>query len=940
MTEQKKDCSFCGDADMMILPLRYAVLGCTDRHLRRERFFNLWKNVDDIKIDTTAMEYYTRPLRPGFLYVLIESQGKKSWQAYAVTPGAELYSFPADMPPNEMPTFSCDRETCGVNASMIKIKDASKVNKAWLLFTPDPLTPARLDYLKKNPGQTTAMQPFSPSAWLKGDTEQPHSMSADTLGAHLAEAKIYLNGNKPLIKALFRSLFPPYMAPLEAKQPLTDEQEKNILAAHVGHLKNLQKRLLQNKHPVFVLYDAIGITQEANAWRNQSFEDFNEWLAKREGGKGDASNEHKMHILGQINDLREAIQESIQSIPVDTAALTTEAAAHAAELYRQGYSADEVRKQLENLARLRQKERDRKAKVMTREAWDKVAGEHLDAHKMWKFSVNLDAESAKHDSRVNGRVDAHLAWLQSKQLTDALFVYDPEHESSGLAYSDQIQMAMVGMTYTEAGRAFVGNWIRDIGISASNHLIRAYCYNQTKIIDEMRIALKVAQNGPDFNDPALVSKWFNKDLYGISDSLKVPAGVDKDEYRLSNATGPMAKLAKHFDVIGKAIGEKSNLPWLAGSFAGKGVALQGHIVEWIFGAGMSKGEEKLARAYLGTLSAPLGKLSVKVTMTDLPGFLKDPKKLEAFKQYTQNTTKATLQKAADSWKSGASQAGNWQKDTNWAGGYLRVRTGTVILAIEAFNLLLHAQREHPDTASKMQLTAAAFAVTAAAIEMVGFGFRTVSRLKGSMEVSPHLTIVAKIGYGGTKLVAGAAAITASGIGAYLSYLAAKGMWKEAKDAKTNKGIKYILGFLYGVQGVSQAGFALVSAGTAFADTAEFFAFLSRAADKKFLKDAAGALSRWAAWVNGAEGARKAVLYRFGAFNFWVFIVLTISIWAFEYYNLTELQEWCRRSCFRKPKEIFRKDGSPFDNHELETDALMEALDRTFGKRKEIESLGK
>ena len=95
----------------------------------------------------------------------------------------------------------------------------------------------------------------------------------------------------------------------------------------------------------------------------------------------------------------------------------------------------------------------------------------------------------------------------------------------------------------------------------------------------------------------------------------------------------------------------------------------------------------------------------------------------------------------------------------------------------------------------------------------------------------------------------------------------------------------------------------------------------------------GGLSNWAKAVNGAKGAGKAVLYRFGAYNVWVFVGLSLLIWALEYYNLNELQEWCARSSFKRDRFLTKKREYFFD-YEEEHKELLKALKKTFATTKE------
>jgi len=324
MAEQTKpDCKFCADADMMILPLRYAVV-CSSHDIKLKPLSGtLGGNVNKTVLSPASSNhkqaaYSVRPLRPGYLYVLLDRGGVKSWQAYAVTQGAELYKFMEKMPPSEPPVFSCTTEGHRINASMIHIQNPCKVEKAWMLFTPNPLTPAKLDEIKKAPDSCAAMQTFSPAGWLKGNNGQPHSLQAKQLPEQVAEMQV---GCPYTLNAVYESLFPPYENAdiFSEKKDIRDcypfcrrtknKEMKKAVEKNLAHLEDLKSRLERNADqkanrpadPAFVLHDAIGITQELNVWRNQGlrrwYEQNNEGGVTNDHGKSGGDFDHFATII-------------------------------------------------------------------------------------------------------------------------------------------------------------------------------------------------------------------------------------------------------------------------------------------------------------------------------------------------------------------------------------------------------------------------------------------------------------------------------------------------------------------------------------------------------------------------------------------------------------------------------------------------------------------
>jgi hypothetical protein len=77
-------------------------------------------------------------------------------------------------------------------ANTIRIEGSANVQKAWLLFTPEAMTVAKLEAYKKDPDARTdkgsaIMQSFSPAAWKQGQREQPHALRLGQLNGTVAE---------------------------------------------------------------------------------------------------------------------------------------------------------------------------------------------------------------------------------------------------------------------------------------------------------------------------------------------------------------------------------------------------------------------------------------------------------------------------------------------------------------------------------------------------------------------------------------------------------------------------------------------------------------------------------------------------------------------------------------------------------------------------------
>ena len=163
-----KDCIHCDKKGLLILPLRYSAVvagaaagaggAATAPSAQRNPALDsiaplnskLGARVKEIALGGQA-KYAARVLRDGYLYVLIERLGIKSWEGYLVLESTQLYQFPVDTPPQVVPEPFCNRDGTSMHAYMVAINNAEQVPNTWFLFTPDPMTEAKLAEYKKNP---------------------------------------------------------------------------------------------------------------------------------------------------------------------------------------------------------------------------------------------------------------------------------------------------------------------------------------------------------------------------------------------------------------------------------------------------------------------------------------------------------------------------------------------------------------------------------------------------------------------------------------------------------------------------------------------------------------------------------------------------------------------------------------------------------------------
>lgn len=927
MTEFRKDCMFCDtNGDLQILPLRYAVIGADETKsvsMLPALSGTLGKDVTSIALGIPNARYAVRPLRCGYLYVLIERKGKKKWQGYAVSKGGELYRFDpeGDKGAPAIQPFVCDQSAHGIHASFVHIPDSKDVSRIWLLFMPDPATKSSLKTLRDCDAldNSSMMQVFRPADWKKGNTQQQHTLKPEQIETTVAE--MLAENVEPLRDAINHSLFPTYEE-MEANIPLNLESFRK----HTSHLENLQLRLQQLGGLAFVLHDAIGITQELNDFRNAPLARLKKWLDEKKR-KGDGfnsdglTNEYRVDVLNAIDDVRAALQDTTRKDP-DIQKMVKEEEKKFFEGWhrytrafegtfvpprgKRGNPADEAKFQEE----------------MDEKFYDRWWSEHCEGkgklHSGWIDGRFLKSFRKKYmekldwcDATIRHRYAGHLNWVKSLELQKAFFAYDqsaPEGSIAGLQFAAQVGLAIVGMTYTKQGAALIDTWAKDFGINEGNLLMRAFCYNQTDIRIAMTAALKVAMTAPDMEDEDAYRRFVSDELYGF------PKTLPDDESTTAWFAGASLKIggqvAKLFDKVTKVMGESANQAWIKEfPMLGKTLIGPATLCQRILGFQMKPGEEKVVKALLAVQIAPLAREMGKVHDARTP-YPNKPAQAAAqtAATYTQGAKvmqRESLYKWQDIYRTDpAKPASN---------DYMRIRTASVIMFFEAANLFVQARKSVNEGKVKLTLVAAALACVAVGGELYAYGYRTISRVGVSVVAQRG----GSVAYGKVKLWTGAFSFAAGIIGAGLDIEHAIKAWGRKENG---------LAFVLAMRGIAQGTIALMGIGTSIADTVALFTFLAQTAKRPLMAWSFGQAAKFASALNGMKPA----MYRIAAWGTWVTLVITAGMYSYECLFPDALQEWCKKSCFRN----HTRTGPYFKDQIEERNALYSAFKAVMGGEEE------
>ncbi|GEM_PF-4745577 len=506
-------CKFCGKEGLLILPLLYAAVpkaaGAPDVP------GHLGQHVKDVLLSESA--YTLRTTRSGCWYLLVNRLGYLSWQCYAGSAEGYLSQFAADTPPMAPPEFTCQPNTCGMNASMMAIERADQVETAYLLFAPDPLTTAKLGEIKSiaaaeglcAKGQMVKLQP---KAWQEGKRGQANCLDAAGTAASVAEfvlaKKSHSIFTNPLAKALANSSHP-LMSDGGADKPLA------VAALHLSRLDSLLRYMADHKAVAVAAYDAIGVTQALNDHRNDALNKVNDFLNTPD--KEGLTNRWKFDTLHGIREVQAGFETGLANdallglrnselnlyaryqhiFPDDPPemrkrklgfnnAYTDPDRKTWAQRYPHKHAALQA-----DLAKLRQEEPVAlaRARAEAEQRWQEKYAPLIDEPARTSFDAAFEKATEAAMTLAKTRVDDHLAWVLHERLLGAFDLYDRKHLVSGRRFEGQSALCTLGMVGIEKCAAQVDAWLNAPIGERKNIYMRGLLLNQEDIEREAVTAL-------------------------------------------------------------------------------------------------------------------------------------------------------------------------------------------------------------------------------------------------------------------------------------------------------------------------------------------------------------------------------------------------------------------------------------------------------------------
>lgn len=934
----------------MILPLRYSVAVAeklSDLSTLPQLPGTLGDGVKDLSL--THAKYTPRMLREGYLYVLTDRVGIKSWTSYYITEDGYLYVFPAEFPPATKPEFSCDPSSCGIYASMLAIPKARDVQKAYLLFTPTPLTKAKLDEYKSKADEYAAqkkMQKFNPAAWLDGTTTQPHSMLPDIAEKTVAEYVLYRQNEKaltsPLGLAMKRQLFPVDSSAYAG----IDTKGGTIQPGRLGALLSEMKR---QKAAAFVIYDHIGITQELNNFRNDALQPIEQFLSQKD--REGISNQRKLEVTQAIEDVKNGFvqngiglaQKKIEDMNSRQLPNINEQNAQTLRSLGRIQEAEEQ----ERRAKRHREAREANIKKMlsgeeAEKEWNRKYAKQLDMDAIKKFREQLAALSDTCQKAAENRTDDHIQWLTADRLVDAYDTYDPNDLGSGFCFTQEHSLCTFGMFGIDKNKPKLSEWMNISKVERKNLYMRANLYNHKSLQEEASKAFTEARNlvAAAGSVAAVPSPPFLKAGKGMIDVLKKTDSAWDEWLR--------DKVVKNIHE-GKIKAEPGNrihnLSKFHRSAEGRLYAM---ISEWSQALSNKAGKmDKGIQAVVGMLLyGKLGELAEKIGFDEFMLKVPPEKLVEGYKKRDAQRNRELAERDA------AKKAGRIREkisvedpidvliqdeqrkvrdkvkitleeldkgkrpETN---NFRQARMGVLLMAIEGLALTVKLNGNQLTDRGKAEVTASILSLTGMAFDLVyavAKSIREIEPYKGMASVDAAADVIR----GGLKMTAGTLSAAAGGISMVLDF---QSFTEERAKERKN----WILISVYlsrAVVGGLSLGLGLIAA----------FSYcgplLWRMAGTTLMKNSVFAFrltTFFAASAVSAEAValmRTLWLIRVARFNL-IGVAVTVGEVIYRCCIMDDdLENWCQACCFRKDKSKGWLSEKPYPDVQTELKALEKA----------------
>ncbi|MGY3285651.1 hypothetical protein ACVW05_003255 [Pseudomonas fulva] len=818
-----------------VLPLRYAAVGGNPH--QRQQLPTLPQHLRHPH-RTAALhqaDYAIRPLREGFLYVMEKRRlsGQYSLHPpYRIAANGALSLFDPEHPEPKPPGISTFQDVVRAMTWAFTVHDLDDLLELRLFYSPDPLTIAAQRQLLRRRDLLPAVD-IAPFASPSCPMPRPYTIRHDQLNL---VADFAAESNDVLRTLLDAQVFStPSISSLAAARqalgPLGSKPEARGVAV--------------------VVEDAIGITQELNAWRNAGMEHLKHWL-EASTESGGPSNERKVLVAQTFTELHQQFTERKVAAMVDRRREAMRGylgSDEAVPRYMAEWWATAKEHILDSAAELERQKLETRAK--NGEFAKQFEERYLSLVNLKGMYQHLDvfeAQSAEAQRLAESRAADHLAWLKSSALVDALAHYDENDPANGLCFAHQTGLCVAGLEGVPSGAALLAQWWRADAITPDNLALRSFVHNQREIAEvlaQTRTALDALAPG---SDPIL---------------------------QLEAALKQAKELAAHFSRLDSHLDQ---LTQHSPTNTAGALAWLGQLGRQSLSVGAPGSTDRLLYRRLSTyLIASLGKQAVELRLSEqaLDGKTPSPGRVAA-------PIVRRLDRAYAETLRGVH--GNQ---------FYRLRVASGLLLLEAGLLLLQGRRDDKDRRFWSEVTAAAFTSAAAGMELLAVGTELTIRGVGGNSATAR----------GALVNLGRYRLWGAGLAAVGGLVSIK--WDISDAAEARKKSNTILASTYMVRAGATFALLVGQGGIAFSQAGALFHWLSVSDTNIFRRKMAALFSKLSTRL---ATNRIAMLWlsRLGWIGGTIMIVATIAIVLLDG---DALESWCKECCFslQPPRTGYAKD---------------------------------
>lgn len=497
-TNAGKRCPSCQnkEGNLFVLPTRLSIGGM----IKKEDIPQLPKfaleKVEDLPLKHS--QYCLQILRQGYLYVLEHRVEGKKWRVFTSSPeGCLIEHRDPKRVSNVPPTYTCNIDLEGADASYIAFKQSESIIKIYFIFSPDKIEYSKLDFYQDE--GLYLLDGATPDEIRKGtksllpDDFFPHILEF-SVAENLARQEQILNSK---LSHEFKSgeRDPAFTQKQKIRylyQTRTLFHDQNLLKPgqycdnNFLRYLSLYKKLKKRQGAAIVVNDPIGITQSLNNRRHDALQrKMKVWMQTKDSEK--ISNEHRLIILNELDSLKASFREKrlVQMMKKH------KEHGDLLELYNKRYSLNEQYQVMSNSTYRRAYEpyvdsinKDYTSEIAEQE-FEQKYWSRLSQPKIDQFRQEFEKNTKQAEQLAESRSQDLKIWLLSEQLLKALDHYDQDSKVQGVKFSLQVNICLFGVSSSPILRDVLDNWWSAQQIKRNNLCWRSYLYNNQIIIDEV-----------------------------------------------------------------------------------------------------------------------------------------------------------------------------------------------------------------------------------------------------------------------------------------------------------------------------------------------------------------------------------------------------------------------------------------------------------------------